>query len=69
MRGYYYKQEWDLQPISCVISQREVNEIKEVQIGDPSCNGRLIWPMKKRGTLTVKSGYHWIHSKEHPNKL
>lgn len=58
--------EWDLQPISSCVSQLKMDQIKEVQIGDSSCDDRFIWPFEKKGTYSVKSGYHWLHSREVP---
>ncbi|KAB2603204.1 ribonuclease H protein [Pyrus ussuriensis x Pyrus communis] len=43
-----------------------MEQIKKVQIGDPSCDDQFIWPLEKRCKYTVKSGYHWIHSREAP---
>ena len=58
--------DWDLQLISSCVSQQEMDQIREVQIGDPSSADRFIWPSEKSGMYTVKSSYHWLHSGEIP---
>ena len=56
--------EWDLQPISSCVPQSEMARIKDLHIGDPDCDDKLIWPSEKSGMYTVKSGYHWLHNRE-----
>ncbi|KAM1179951.1 hypothetical protein ACFX2J_018927 [Malus domestica] len=56
---------WNLENISSKISIHELSQIKELQIGDPQSNDRLVWPMgKNRGNYTVISEYYWIHCKD-----
>lgn len=44
------------------LSAEELDAIRGTMIGDLSKPDRLVWPFDKRGSFTVKSGYHWARS-------
>lgn len=57
---------WKIDHIEPFIPPEEAAAIKEIHIGDPSIDDRMIWPLERSGMFTVKSGYHFIH-KSLPN--
>lgn len=58
--------EWDIDFLKPFISSAKYEAILATHLGDPELRDRLIWPFDKRGIYSVKSGYHWVHSRGIP---
>ncbi|KAK9938568.1 hypothetical protein M0R45_015297 [Rubus argutus] len=55
---------WNLRSISPYLSPDILQLISLIPIGDDCVADRLIWPWNKNGLYSVKSGYHWLHSRK-----
>ncbi|KAK9911865.1 hypothetical protein M0R45_035747 [Rubus argutus] len=55
---------WDLSHINQFIDQDACKHIGMIPIGDGSGSDRLVWPWNTNGVYSVKSGYHWHHSRK-----
>lgn len=54
---------WNLQTIAPLISNQVFTIISSIPFGSSTEDDRLIWPLNLNGSYTVKSGYHWHHSR------
>jgi ribonuclease HI len=55
---------WDLSHINQFIDQDVCKHIRMIPFGDGSGSDRLVWPWNTNGVYSVKSGYHWHHSRK-----
>nr|XP_028962160.1 uncharacterized protein LOC103417751 [Malus domestica] len=54
---------WDIEFLHPFISEEEITDIHAIHLGSLSSCDRLIWPLEKGGCYSVRSGYHWLHSR------
>ncbi|CAL2248626.1 unnamed protein product [Prunus armeniaca] len=56
--------EWNLDLIRHAISDSDARAITRIKFGSSTLPDRLIWPMERNGSYSVRSGYHWLHNIE-----
>lgn len=54
---------WDFDFLRPFLSMDDQIAISETSLRDTSKRDWLIWPLEKHGSYSVKSGYHWAHSR------
>ncbi|KAM1209964.1 hypothetical protein ACFX2J_015428 [Malus domestica] len=54
---------WGIEFLRPFISDEEITAIQDTHLGNFSTCDRLIWPLEKGGCYSVRSGYHWLHSR------
>ncbi|CAN6571026.1 unnamed protein product [Malus baccata var. baccata] len=57
--------DWEVDFLKPFVVEDEIKAILEIPLGDPTLKDRLVWPFKKKGAYSVKSGYYWALSRTH----
>ncbi|KAM1057325.1 hypothetical protein ACFX2A_031281 [Malus domestica] len=51
--------EWDIDFLKPFLAKVDFEAILGTQNGDLALRDRLVWPYKKKGSYSIKSGYYW----------
>ena len=51
---------WDIDFLQPFLTAEECTTIKEIPIGNPQRNDRLIWAANRNRCYSIKSGYYWM---------
>ncbi|BFG16577.1 hypothetical protein CerSpe_028510 [Prunus speciosa] len=60
---------WNFESIEGLLSDSKKQAIRLVPISLRFAGDRLIWPLEKFGSYSVKSGYHWINRLAGPRTI